>query len=272
MGRLLLDAGRIKPEDAERVLRVQKEKGLRFGEAAKSLGLITDQDITEVLAHQFDYGYYPTGSIGASPELFVASRPFSPSAEVLRSVRSQLMLRWFMQGRKALVIAGIDCPDGASLLAANLAIGFSQLGEATLLIDSNLRTPAQHRIFGLPENILGFSDVLAGRSDASAILNQQDFNQLSILPSGTVPPNPLELMNRPAFAQIKQHALTNYDVVLVDAPPIVKTADAMVMAANWDGVLLVARKDHTSMRNTKTFIEQLKHNNVEVVGTVLVDF
>src|SRR5471032_2598092 len=122
IGGLLLESGKITPENAERVLRMQKELGIRFGEAAQRLGLITEADIQQVLARQFDYPYLQAGQGNYSPRLLAAYQPFSPQVEALRAIRSQLMLRWFARGRKSLVILGVDGGDGASLFAANLAV------------------------------------------------------------------------------------------------------------------------------------------------------
>ncbi|RZL30450.1 MAG: chain length determinant protein tyrosine kinase EpsG, partial [Rubrivivax sp.] len=143
MGALLLDAGKLTPEDFERVLRMQNETGIRFGEAAVRLGLVGEDDIQQVLARQFAYPYLQKGQAGLSPKLVAAYQPFSPQVEALRAIRSQLMLRWFARGRRALAIVGVDPDDGAALFAANLAIVFAQLGEQTLLVDANLRAPRQ---------------------------------------------------------------------------------------------------------------------------------
>ena len=149
IGHILLDMGKITPVEAERVLRLQKESGLRFGDAALQLGLITEADIQLVLAQQFDYPYLLPGQGNHPPGLVVAYQPFGAQVEVFRAVRSQLMLRWFTSERKALTIVSYNPGDGVSLFIANLAVVFSQLGERTLLIDANLRYPHQHEIFNL---------------------------------------------------------------------------------------------------------------------------
>ncbi|MEG2962214.1 MAG: chain length determinant protein tyrosine kinase EpsG, partial [Janthinobacterium sp.] len=121
IGALLLSLGKITPESAERVLRMQKELGIRFGEAAQRLGLVTEADIQQVLARQFDYPYLQQGEGKYSDKLIAAYQPFSPQVETLRAIRSQLMLRWMALGRKSLVVVGVNDGDGTSLFAANLA-------------------------------------------------------------------------------------------------------------------------------------------------------
>jgi chain length determinant protein tyrosine kinase EpsG len=271
MGRLLLDMGKIKPEDGERILRQQKEKNLRFGEAAKSLGLITDADIELVLARQFDYPYLQPGQGDFAKELIAAYKPFSPQVETLRAIRSQLMLRWFASGRKTLAIASVNPDEGTSLFIANLAVVFSQLGEQTLLVDSNLRTPKQHQIFNLPGK-QGLSDILAGRADLDAIAKIDHFVDLSVLQAGTLPPNPQELVNRASFDELTLNLANRFDVVLFDVSAFSAGADALAVAVRAGGVLLVARKNRTRLAEMGAVAEQLGRVGVEVVGSVMVDY
>ena len=271
IGALLLASGKITPENAERVLRMQKELGIRFGEAALRLGLISEADIQQVLARQFDYPYLQEGEGKFASELVAAYQPFSPQMETLRAVRSQLMLRWFSLGRKALVVASVDSGDGASLFAANLAVVFSQLGESTLLVDANLRKPRQHEIFALEER-QGLSDVLAGRAQQDAISVIDSFVDLSVLGAGTLPPNPQELLSRPAFGTLNKQLEERYDVVLYDVASVSSGSDAFVMGARVGGVLLVVRKNKTRLADIDSMREQLQRSGSEVVGSVLVDY
>ncbi|AXA91851.1 chain length determinant protein tyrosine kinase EpsG [Massilia sp. YMA4] len=271
IGGLLLESGKITPEGAERVLRMQKELGIRFGEAAQRLGLITEADIQQVLARQFDYPYLQPGEGKYSPQLVAAYQPFSPQVETLRAVRSQLMLRWFTRGHKSLVVMSARPGDGASLFAANLAVVFSQLGEQTLLVDANLRQPRQHDIFNLPQR-QGLSDMLAGRADQGAITRIESFVDLSVLGAGTLPPNPQELLSREGFGQMNTQLESRYDVVLYDVPAGGTGSDALAVAARAGGVLVVARKDHTPVSAISALSDQLAQNGVKIVGSVLVSF
>src|SRR5690606_4220829 len=100
IGQILLDSGKLKPSDAERVLRLQKEKGIRFGDACLQLRLVTQQDIDSALSQQFEYPYVRPGEADLSPELIAAYHPFSEQVEALRALRTQLLLRWFSPERK----------------------------------------------------------------------------------------------------------------------------------------------------------------------------
>ena len=271
IGVMLLDSGKLTPEGVERVLRMQKELGIRFGEAAIRLGLISEADVQQVLARQFAYPYLLKGESALSPKLVAAFEPFSVQVESLRAIRSQLMLRWFARGRRALAIVGADAEDGASILASNLAVVFSQLGEQTLLVDANLRGPRQQEVFAFKPG-LGLSDVLAGRADLDVIARIGALVDLSVMPSGTLPPNPQELLSREGFRNLNAQLESRYDIVLYDVPPFASGVDAMAVASRAGGVLLVARKDHTRMAALSHMADQLGEAGAEVVGSVVVDF
>ncbi len=271
IGHILLDMGKITPVEAERVLRLQKESGLRFGDAALQLGLITEADIQLVLAQQFDYPYLLPGQGNHPPGLVVAYQPFGAQVEVFRAVRSQLMLRWFTSGRKALTIVSYNPGDGVSLFIANLAVVFSQLGERTLLVDANLRYPHQHEIFNV-KNKQGLSDVLAGRANISEVIARIDsFIDLSVLPAGTLPPNPLELLNRTLFDELNDHLADQFDIILYDSVAFTSGSDALAIAARTSGVLIVAQKNDTRLNDINTMNEQLKCSGAEVIGSILID-
>jgi chain length determinant protein tyrosine kinase EpsG len=271
MGALLLDSGKLTPENAERVLRTQKELGLRFGEAAVRLGLVSEDDIQQALARQFAYPYLQKGQANLSPRLVAAYEPFAPQVESLRAIRSQLMLRWFARGRRALAIVGIDENDGASLFTSNLAVVFSQLGEQTLLVDANLRAPHQQETFGFKPR-QGLSDLLAGRADLDVVQRIPAFVDLSVMPAGTLPPNPQELLARESFRNLNTQLESRYDVVLYDLPPFASGADALAVAGRAGGVLLVARKHHTRVASLTRMVEQLVDAGGEVLGSVVVEF
>jgi protein-tyrosine kinase len=274
IGAILMDAGLLKAEDAERVLKLQKVENLRFGDAAIQLGILTENDIRYALSYQFDYVYLPsTEDKPVSEELVAAYQPFSHEVEQLRVVRSQLILRWFdkERGKSLLAIAGTAPGDGCSYIAANLAIVFSQLGERTLLIDSDLRAPRQHSLFKL-ENKIGFSSILAGRASSDdAIVRIPVFANLSVLPAGPVPPNPQELLNRPAFNELLDHAKEAYDVVLIDTSSMSAGPDAVVVASYAGAALAVARMIETRAGAFRDMVQALARSGIAVVGSVLND-
>ncbi|MEB0010049.1 chain length determinant protein tyrosine kinase EpsG [Glaciimonas sp. Gout2] len=271
IGRLLVDMGKITLEDAEEILRQQKAKDMRFGEAAQSLGLITEADIQQVLARQFDYSYLEPGLGNFAQELVTVYEPFGEQAEVLRTIRSQLMLRWFANGHKTLAIVSVNPGEGASLFAANLAVVFSQLGEQTLLVDANLRNPRQHEIFNLSGK-QGLSDILGGRADLDVIAEVEYFDNLSVLQAGTLPPNPQELISRRSFSALTLNISKLFEIVIYDVSAFSAGADALAIAARATGVLLIARKNTTRLADINAMAQQLTRVGAEIVGSVLVDY
>lgn len=271
IGRLLLEMGKLTPEQAERVLLTQKEMGMRFGEAAEYLGFITQDDIQKVLARQFDYPYLQKTEAAFPEELVAAYRPFTPQVETLRAIRSQLMLRWFTKDRRALAIVSVDADPGVSIFSANLAIVFSQLGEQTLLVDANLREPRQQKLFSLANNI-GLSDILAGRADQVEIAKISSFVDLSVLAAGTQPPNPQELLSRETFTLFNAQLEQNYDVILYDTTAFNTASDALIIATRVGGVLVVVQQEKSRVTDVNLLCEEFTRNGVEVVGIVMVKF
>ncbi len=271
IGRMLLDAGKIRPEDAERALHLHKEQGLRFGEACVTLGLVTEADIQQALASQFSYPYLRPGQGDLDPELVAAYEPFSAQVEALRALRTQLLLRWFNDKRKVLPIVSPSPLDGRSYLAANLAIVFSQLGEETLLIDADMRQPRQHRTFRL-SNQYGLSAVLSGRAKTDSADRIPHFSKLWVLPAGAVPPNPVELIGQPEFAHLIDRLARDFDVILIDTPAAESGADALAVAAHSGGALLLGREDHTRLKSMQALATGVQGANAEVVGGVLKCF
>lgn len=271
VGSLLLDAGKLTLADAERVVLLQQTEKMQFGEAAIKLGLITEADLRHVLSHQFAYPYLSPGEGHFSPDLIAAYQPFGAKAEQLRALRSQLMLRWFSNRHKTLTIAGINAGDGASYLAANLAVAFSQLGERTLLIDADLRRPRQHALFNLG-NRPGLSELLAGRANTSAVCRIPAFPNLSVLTAGAIPPNPAELLSR-AVTPVKLEDLAgHHDVILIDTSAARGSADAEIVAARTGAALLVLRQDHTQLAAAAAFQANLASAGAVLIGTVLNRF
>jgi len=270
IGELLLDAGKITTADAEKILLAQKEKGLRFGDTAKALNLVYEEDIQQALSKQFDFSFLANGNCGFSKELIAAYQPFAEQAETLRNIRSQLMLLWFNKDRKTLAITSPSNGEGRSYLAANLAIAFSQLGKKTLLIDADLRKARQHQLFGLDEK-RGLSDLLAERADISVISQIPVLRNLSILSAGTIPPNPSELISRRLSAVLEQMAL-DFDVILLDTPAGLMNSESQLLAAKARGALLLARLHQTRLADLEAIKHLFESTGIACVGTVISNF
>ena len=273
IGAILVEEGKLTAREVERVLERQRQDTIRFGEAAVRLGLVTEDDVRFALAKQYDMPHFSPSSDGPSRELVAAFAPFHPRTEEIRALRTQLLIRWYNpeQGRKTLVVASPERGEGRSYVAANLAVVFSQLGARTLLVDADLRSPRQHRIFGLPEGH-GLSALLAGRGEHTATYPVPGLARMSVLPAGPLPPNPQELLSRPVFNSFLKDLQNIYDVVIIDTPPARHFADAQSVTFRAGDALVVARKDHTPVSATSKTIRELAGTGARVVGTVVNEY
>ncbi len=271
IGKLLQDAGKLKPQDMERVLKLQQEQNLRFGAAAQQLGLVTEADIQQALSQQFEYPTIPAAEAGLSPELTAATDPYSKEAEALRSVRSELLLRWFKEGRKTLAVGSARADEGASYLAANLAVLFAQMGRKVLLIDANMRQPRQNEIFSLGNKGMGLSDVLAERVPTLEVRAIKSFPTLAVLPAGSPPPNPAELLARPTFGALLSGLEASYDIILLDTAPAQLSSDFQLIAARVGGMLIAARRNVSRLAPMAELKEKITFTGAQVVGAVVLD-
>lgn len=272
VGELLVSGGVLPADAVGRVMARQRELGIPFGEAAVDLGLVTRADVLLALAHQFDYPVLPVGDQGVSPELVAAFEPNSERVEALRQLRSQLVLRRAAEPRlNTIAVVGVGRGEGRSWLAANLAVLFSQLGERTLLIDGDLRHPRQQELFRLaPAG--GLTSRLAERGEKCALQPHPRFGQLSVLQAGIVPPNPQELLARPAFGAQIAVARETFEMTLVDTPADEVGADAQLVAATCGSAIVVARRHASSHKRVAALSASLRGAGVAVIGGVLLDF
>jgi protein-tyrosine kinase len=268
IGRILVDMGKLKPKDVGRVFALHREKGIRFGEAARKLRLVKDADVEYALSVQFNYPYLKPGQGALGRDLVVAHAPFDAQAEILRDLRTQLLLHWVNGEQKVLAIVSPNTADGRSFLAANLAVVFAQLGEKTLLVDADMRFPRQHRIFGITDGV-GLAHVLRGRAGIEAAERVAYFDNLTVLTAGAAPPNPLELLSRAELPGLLAEARKTFSVVLVDTPASARSSDAQVVAARADGALMVARQNQTKVAELDRLRRTVAACSVPVIGTVL---
>ena len=270
IGAILIDDGKLSSADAEQVLRRQRELGWRFGEAAIELNLITDADLKQALAKQYEFPYLVSGPEGVSKELIAAWDPFHPVSEELRAVRTQLLIRWFNPGagRRTLAITSPCAREGRSFIAANLAVVFSQLGHRTLLVDADFRAPRQQAIFNISDRF-GLSSALSGRSDLSAAAPVAGLTGLAVMPAGPLPPNPLELLSRGSFAALLAKAQAEYDVILIDTPPVTEYSDATAITFRAGDALLISRKDATRLADTERAMRELSDASARVIGSLM---
>jgi protein-tyrosine kinase len=273
IGSIIAESRDLPARDVERILSHQKDKGLRFGEAAVELGYASKDDVLFALAQQFHYPYAQAEKQTVSPELVALTKPFSPQAESFRAIRSQLTMRVFgePQTRRALAVVSPDTGDGKSYFAANLAVTLAQLGGRTLLLDADLRGPRQHEIFGLTGSG-GLSGVLSGRSQPNVIQYVQGIPSLFVMPVGVKPPNPLELVERPAFALLMQELTGKFDHVVVDTPAAVFGADYGVIASRCGSALVIARRHASRVNSLQEMVAGMSHGSTMLAGVIFNEY
>ena len=160
---------------------------------------------------------------------------------------------------------------GKSLTLANLAIALSQLGKSVLVIDCDLRSPVQHRIFNL-KNETGVSEILGGfKQDGITVCKNKEYPGVSVLTAGRVPPNPSELLASGRMQKLVALAKSKYDMVIIDLPPINVVTDAGVISSLVDGYVFVVRAGVDDNRSVLSALETLRQMNANVLGTVLND-
>lgn len=274
IGEIISQANNLSPEQIEEILAYQRSNGVRFGEAAVALGLANSDDVLWALAQQFHYPYAGENRGNLHSELVVASKPFSEQAEAFRGIRSHLIMKLYSGDapRTALAVVSPDSGDGKSYFAANLAVAFSQLPGRTLLIDADMRNPRQHELFGLENRSGGLSAVLSGRAATNVIQSVRDLSNLFLLPVGTTPPNPLELLERNAFELLIRELRTKFDRIIVDTPALSLGTDAAVVAAKCGAALIVARQNHTRVDRLQALVRTVSMGSTRLVGTILNEY
>ena len=272
MGDILAELRNLSAEQVEKVLAQQRATGVRFGEAAVALGLASKDDVLFALAQQFHYPYAPEESRKLSPELVALNEPFSPRAEGFRALRSQLMMRVYAgQGqRQAVAVISPDAGDGKTYCAVNLAVTLAQLGGRTLLVDADMRSPRVHEVFKL-RNQAGLSGILSGRTDKQVMQQVPGLDSLFVLPVGTTPPNPLELVERPAFGLLMRELASKFDHVIVDTPAAAYGADACVITARCGAALVIARRNEVRVAALTDLVASLVGSPAKLVGAVMND-
>jgi protein-tyrosine kinase len=270
MGPMLVAMGKLNPKDLNMILATQKKHGLRFGDAAQQLGLVSADDINAILAEQFAYTRTPAASSKLDHRLSALFQPDTTQAEALRSLRSELMLRYFnSQPHSALALVSAENAQNIALTTANLAISFAQLGLRTLLIDSNLRAPQLNTLFNLHEHAPGLSDWIAERTSVAPTAIES-VRSLWVLPAGTRAPNPQELLSSKHYQERVNPLIQHFDITLISTAPMDSNRDAQLVAAQAGAAVLIAQQHVTHTKALVAIGNRLRELGVRLVGTTLL--
>ncbi|MGQ0601046.1 MAG: polysaccharide biosynthesis tyrosine autokinase [Anaerolineales bacterium] len=199
--------------------------------------------------------------------LSVADRPLSPVAEGFRSLRTNLEFVGVDRPLRTILVTSANPGDGKTSIAMNLAIMMAQSEKRVILLDADMRRPATHRALGIP-NREGLSDLFRGHVTVSEVARVWRNDRLKVITSGTVPPNPTELLSSARMDQVLLTLQDEADIVIIDSPPFF-VADTWVLASKVDGVLLVVRPGYTRRNMIRNLLEQIKRVNAKVIGLAL---
>ncbi len=195
--------------------------------------------------------------------------PKSPISEAYRTLRTNLQFKFKNSADKMVIMVTSSAPkEGKSTTVANLAITMAQMGSRTLLVDTDLRRPVIHSIFNLQKD-KGITNYLMNRLTFEEIVKPTIIDNLFIVTSGPIPPNPSEILASDTMKKFIQEAKENFDVILFDSPPVIAVTDAAVLSADVDGVVLVVKAHQThrdAVKRAKTLLENVDAN---IFGSLL---
>jgi polysaccharide biosynthesis transport protein len=257
--------------------------GLMLGLAAAFLLDLIDRSLKSVKEAQSFFGYSLLGLIprfrtheaalpmdlsltGISPRVVTATGPRSIIHEAYRMFQANLKFTSLDKKTRTILITSSISGEGKSEVAANLATTLAQSGKKVLLVDVNMRSPNQHHLWGML-NSMGLSNVIVDPEDLPQAI-QEITQNLSLLTSGVMPPDPLTLLESDAMTQLMQKVSQQYDYVLLDGPSLVGMADAGILGKLADGVILVVRPGVVTSVGARAAKELLRRSNSNVLGIV----
>lgn len=188
--------------------------------------------------------------------------------EAYKTLRTNLQFSLTKKGCNIVIITSTLPRDGKSTVAANIAVAFAQTDIKVLIIDCDMRKPRINKFFNIA-SVPGLSNVLAGLSDVSTAIQKTDYSNLNVMASGILPPNPAELLMSTAMEEMIAGLRLDYDLIILDTPPINIVSDAIAITKIADGVVLVVRHAVTSHPDIERSIKSLEFVNAKIIGIVL---
>jgi protein-tyrosine kinase len=196
---------------------------------------------------------------------------YSPRAvitEQYRTIRTNIEFSSVDESIKSILVTSSAPGEGKSTTVANLAVVFAQQGKKVLLIDADLRKPTVHYTFQT-DNLNGLTNVLTKQSSIEMAVSQTYVENLAVLTSGPIPPNPAELLGSKAMEDLLESVKQEYDVVIFDTPPILAVTDAQILANKCDGTILVVNSGKTVIEPAVRAKELLLSSKGKLLGVVL---
>ncbi len=210
---------------------------------------------------------------GPVVNLVTETDPKSPASEAYRTLRTNIQFAGLDRACRSIVITSASQGEGKTTTVANFGVVAAQAGSRVCLVDSDLRRPALHRIFGL-QNREGLTTALVEEWPLAKVARPTRIPNLSVVTSGRLAPNPVELMSSKRMGELLEAAGSDFDLVLCDSPPVIPVADALALAAQCDGVILVIRAGTISPNVIRRAAEHIEAVKGRILGVLLnyVDF
>lgn len=203
-------------------------------------------------------------------DTFVHDFPKSSVAESCRSIRTNLLFMATEKPLDRLLISSASPREGKTTTVASIGTVMAQSGTRVLLVDTDMRRPRLHTVWGFSTSV-GLSSLLLGEATADEAIKQTPVENLFVLPSGPVPPNPTELMHTERFQEVLRELGDRFDRIIFDSPPITPVTDASILSGFVDGVMLVVKAGSTRKELLGRAIERLRSVRSNIVGVVLND-
>ncbi|WP_152994482.1 MULTISPECIES: polysaccharide biosynthesis tyrosine autokinase [Lactococcus] len=201
--------------------------------------------------------------------LITSVNPKSPISEQYRTIRTTIEFKLADQGLKSFLVTSAEAGAGKSTTISNLAVTFAQQGKKVLLIDADLRKPSVHMTFRL-QNRSGLTNVLTRQISVNDAMQGTNFSEnLAIISSGPVPPNPSELIGSAAMKNLIDSVTEAFDIVLIDTPPLSAVTDAQILSRYIGGAVIVVRANQTKKESVTKAKKLLDQVNANILGVVL---
>jgi capsular exopolysaccharide synthesis family protein len=200
--------------------------------------------------------------------LLAHTDPRSPLAEAIRSLRTSLKFSTQLGAPRVTFVTSSNPAEGKSSIALNLATAYAQIGSKVLLIDADLRNPSIHHLLKL-ENLEGLTNYLAGAGNAAEISRPCLIKQLRVISSGPIPPDPVELLSGKRMQELLDVSLNEFDYVIIDGPPVIGLADALVLSNLADATILSVQAGKTRKASLLAALKRLERTSGNIIGTLL---
>ena len=227
----------------------------------------TAKDLAEMSGHPV-LASVPMSKNGEAHQLFMETDPFSPHAEAIRRLRTNLMFVDVTTRKHSFLVTSPMPGEGKTTTVVNLAMAMADAGTKVLLVDADLRNPSVAKTLGL-EGSVGLTTVLLGRATLDEMMMQWGQTDLFVLPAGEIPPNPSELLGSEAMRDLFAQLTERFDFVLVDTPPVLPVTDAMVVDKLTGGSLMVVAANRTRKRHVADALRVFETSGAKLAGTAL---